>query len=188
MHSLPMWVRAIGWGVAGLLCGCGAGDGEAPQADEDDPDCIRSRALDIEGCPDVLGDSFCSEERDHVPFASEILYEANPPHSGPHYADPTFWGVHDSTVDRGTYVHNLEHGGIVLAYNCTDCTDEVRAFADIVAERPDMRLLVTRDVDLPTRFSAISWTWSWGFEAIDSEAVMCFVDQHEGLAPENIAK
>ena len=183
-----MWARAIGWGLAGLLCGCGANDGESPQEDEDDPNCIRSRALDIEGCGEPLGESFCSEGREHVPFASELRYESNPPHSGPHYGDATFWGLHDSTVDRGTYVHNLEHGGIVFAYNCTDCTDELRAFADVVAERPDMRILVTRDVDLPTRFAAISWTWSWGFETLDPDAVMCFVDQHEGFAPENIAK
>ena len=52
----------------------------------------------------------------------------------------------------------------------------------------DMRILVTRDVELPSRFAAISWTWSWTFETIDRDALMCFVDQHEGFAPENIAK
>lgn len=183
-----MWARAIGWGLVGLLCGCDASDGEPPEADEDDPDCIRSRALEIEGCAEPLGESFCSEGRGHLPFASEVRYEGNPPHSGPHYSDATYWGLHESTVDRGTYVHNLEHGGIVLAYNCTDCNDEIRAFADLVAQRPDMRILVTRDVDLPTRFAAVSWTWSWTFEAMDTDAVMCFVDQHEGFGPENIAK
>ncbi len=183
-----MWARVIGWGVLGLLCGCGADQGDPMEADEDDPNCVRSRALEIEGCGEPLGESFCSEGRGHVPFASEVRYESNPPHSGPHYGETTFWGLHGSTVDRGTYVHNLEHGGIVLAYNCTDCDDEIRAFADLVAERPDMRILVTRDVDLPTRFAAISWTWSWTFGAIDADALMCFVDQHEGLAPEDIAK
>jgi len=176
------------WWLAtlGLALACDAG--ESPAADSDDPDCVRSRALEIEGCPDVLGESMCSEGRGHVAFGQPLRYDANPPHSGAHYPDATHWGVHQSTVDRGTYVHNLEHGGIVLAYNCTDCNDEVRAFADLVAERPDMRILVTRDVDLPTRFAAISWTWSWTFDAIDTDALMCFVDQHEGFAPENIAK
>ena len=51
-----------------------------------------------------------------------------------------------------------------------------------------MRILVTRDVDLPTRFAAISWTWTWTFDEPDLDAIMCFIDQHEGFAPENIAK
>ncbi|MEM9865818.1 MAG: DUF3105 domain-containing protein [Myxococcota bacterium] len=168
-----------------LAAGC---DGEAMEPDEDDPDCMRARALTIDGCGELIGESFCSEGREHVAFGSELRYDSNPPHSGPHYPNATFWGIHDSTVDRGTYVHNLEHGGIVLAFNCSDCDDEVRALRDAVAARPDFRILVTRDVDLPTRFAAISWTWVYAFDAIDTDALLCFIDQHEGFAPENIAK
>ena len=178
----------MGWALVVLLGGCDGSEDTSPTADEDDPDCVRAQALEIDGCPEMLGESHCSEGREHVPLLSAIAYEANPPHSGPHYPSATYWGLHESTVDRGTYVHNLEHGGIVFAYNCTDCNDELRTFADLVAERPDMRILVTRDVDLPTRFAAISWTWSWTFESVDRDALMCFIDQHEGFAPENIAK
>ncbi len=157
-----------------------------PETDEND--CERALALEIEGCGEILGQSFCSEGRGHIPFGSPARYDANPPHSGPHYPDATFWGIHDGTVDRGTWVHNLEHGGIVLAYDCTDCNAEIQTLRDVVVERPDMRVLITRDVELPTRFAAISWTWVQTFDVIDSEALMCFIDQHEGFAPENIAK
>ena len=183
-----MDARAIGLAMLAVWVGCDANESQAPTADEDDPDCVRAQALEIAGCPELLGESHCSEGREHVPLLSTIDYQANPPHSGAHYPSATYWGLHESTVDRGTYVHNLEHGGIVFAYNCTDCNDELRTFADLVAERPDMRILVTRDVDLPTRFAAISWTWSWTFESVDRDALMCFIDQHEGFAPENIAK
>ncbi len=182
-----MRAKAIGWALAAVLSGCDAGE-EASGVDPDDPNCVRSRSLEIAGCPETLGESLCSEGTGHVPFGSALRYDSNPPHSGAHYPSATHWGVHEGTVDRGTYVHNLEHGGIVLAYNCTDCAQDIRAFADVVAERPDMRILVTRDVELPTRFAAISWSWVWTFETIDADAVMCFVDQHEGFAPENIVK
>ena len=183
-----MRVQSIGWVLMLMASGCDANGGSAPEPDEDDPNCVRSRALEIDGCPALLGESHYSEGQRHVPFLSSVDYRSNPPHSGPHYPDPTYWGVHQSTVDRGTYVHNLEHGGIVLAYDCSDCNDALRVLADVVAERPDMRILVTRDVDLPTRFAAISWTWTWTFDEPDLDAIMCFVDQHEGFAPENIAK
>ena len=42
------------------------------------------------------------------------VYVANPPASGPHYPVWAGWGVSEEPIERGQWVHNLEHGGIVL--------------------------------------------------------------------------
>src|SRR4051794_21406825 len=54
-----------------------------------------------------------------------IDYADRPPAGGPH--DPCWapWGVHSEPVADDHWVHNLEHGGIVYLYCCTDCDDDV---------------------------------------------------------------
>ncbi|HEX7666773.1 MAG TPA: DUF3105 domain-containing protein [Polyangiaceae bacterium] len=54
----------------------------------------------------------------HVGIGTEVDYDSNPPSSGPHYP---IWAAYQSyvvPVDRRYYVHDLEHGAIVLVYNC----------------------------------------------------------------------
>lgn len=144
---------------------------------------------EVDGCAEVVGEPFCSEGQEHVPQDSEIAWMSDPPHSGPHYPTWELWGEHDSTVPRGNWVHNLEHGGIVLSYRCADpCEAELAILRDVVEQRPELRILLTPDPFLPgrERFAAISWTWIHRFDAPDLAALLCFADQHENHAPEDV--
>jgi hypothetical protein len=58
------------------------------------------------------------EGRFHVPFCTEVSYVADPPASGNHWPAPDTWGFHQEVVPREWWVHNLEHGGVVLLWNC----------------------------------------------------------------------
>jgi hypothetical protein len=143
----------------------------------------------IEGCAEPIGEPFCSEGQPHVEQGTDIEWMADPPHSGPHYPTWETWGEHDMVVPRGNWVHNLEHGGIVLGYRCNDdCPDELEVLREVVAMRPDLRILLTLDPLLPgdERFSAIAWTWVHRFDAPDLATLLCFVDQHENHAPEDV--
>ena len=53
-----------------------------------------------------------------VAFGSHVNYVHNPPASGDHWPWPATWGVHNEVLAREWWVHNLEHQGIVLLYNC----------------------------------------------------------------------
>jgi hypothetical protein len=144
---------------------------------------------EVDGCAEVVGESFCSEGQEHVPQDSEVEWMSDPPHSGPHYPTWELWDEHDSTVPRGNWVHNLEHGGIVLSYRCADpCEAELDILRDVIAQRPGLRILLTPDPFLPgrERFAAISWTWIHRFDAPDLEELLCFADQHENHAPEDV--
>lgn len=143
----------------------------------------------VEECAAVVGEPFCSEGQEHVPQDSDIAWMSDPPHSGPHYPTWELWGEHDSTVPRGNWVHNLEHGGIVLSYRCADpCEAELEILRDVVEQRPELRILLTPDPFLPGRepFAALSWTWIHRFDAPDLDELLCFVDQHENHAPEDV--
>ena len=59
------------------------------------------------------GGSHIAEGQKHVAYNSDLAS------SGPHYANsvsPTGWGVYGEELAPEIYLHNEEHGGIVIAY------------------------------------------------------------------------
>lgn len=169
--------------------GDGDGDGEAETGDGDgDPGCEPAETSEVAGCAALVGEGFCSEGAAHVPEGSEIEWLNNPPHSGNHYPSWETKGEHVDPVARGNWVHNLEHGWVILVHNCeADCEAELDVLRDVIAMRPDKSILLTADplLDGP-RFAAISWTWVHEFDAPDLDELLCFVDQHHDHAPESV--
>lgn len=55
---------------------------------------------------------------DHISDISEVAYNSNPPTSGPHFPIWTKRGVYDREISDGYLIHSLEHGYIVISYNC----------------------------------------------------------------------
>jgi hypothetical protein len=142
----------------------------------------------VRGCDDPVGESFCSEGQRHVPAGTDVRWGNNPPHSGPHYPTWVSWTEHPRPVPRGNWVHNLEHGGIVFSYRCDEpCEAELDVLRQVMTDRPDLRILLTPDPDLDApRFAAVSWTWVYETDAPDLDTLLCFVDQHENHAPEDV--
>jgi hypothetical protein len=139
------------------------------------------------------------EGRVHVAYGTPVAYVHNPPASGPHWPSPAPWGVHPELLAKEYWVHNLEHGGVVLLYNCPGgdggavnaCPNEIALLTAIMqAQRPDkyneVRMVLTQDPDLPTRFAAVAWDWAWTGDAIDPAAIQCFINARYGRGPEDI--
>lgn len=59
-----------------------------------------------------------SEGRDHIDPSTKVEYKTNPPTSGKHYADWIRPGIYDQPQQDGYLVHSLEHGYIIISYNC----------------------------------------------------------------------
>jgi|GEM_PF-1859134 len=174
-------------GESGESESTGGGDSTG-EPGECEPDALPAEYSEVEGCGEALGNAFCSEGQGHVPIGTDIEWAHNPPHSGQHFPMWELWGEHESTVERGYWVHNMEHGGIVLGYRCADdCDAELDVLREVVAARPDSRILLTPDALLEgERFAAVSWTWVYRFDEPDLETLLCFVDQHFNHAPEDV--
>lgn len=67
----------------------------------------------------LLGEAVEDLGRQHVPDGTLVEYNSNPPTSGNHYADWTRAGVYTNPISDGHLVHSLEHGYVILSYNCT---------------------------------------------------------------------
>lgn len=64
------------------------------------------------------GEQFADLGRDHVTDISNTSYNSNPPTSGSHFPVWAKKGVYDRVISDGYLIHSLEHGYIVLSYNC----------------------------------------------------------------------
>jgi hypothetical protein len=160
-------------------------DLQAMTCDSDGPECAVFR------CGAGI-DSPPYEGATHVPVGSTINYIANPPASGNHYPTPAAWGVYTTALARGSWVHNLEHGGIVLSYNCPGgCDADVQQLIAIRDATPpdrfnEQRLIVTPDPLMPHRFAAVAWLYRWQGEALDAAAINCFIGARYDRAPESL--
>lgn len=64
------------------------------------------------------GTKVADSGRKHVPAGEIVDYNSNPPTSGSHYEDWIRAGVYESPKDDRNLVHSLEHGYVVISYNC----------------------------------------------------------------------
>jgi hypothetical protein len=128
----------------------------------------------------------------HVTACSDVTYATNPPSSGPHYPVWADYGVYDFALPRGFWVHNLEHGSVVVTYHCPDgCADEVAAAATWLAGlEPDpscpsgpARVLLLPDPLLDVRWAASSWGYTLRAGCFDAAAFTSFYTAHAGKSP-----
>jgi hypothetical protein len=135
-----------------------------------------------------------NEKWTHVAPGTEITYANEPPSSGPHYTVWATWDVHFE-VARGHYVHNLEHGGIVLVHR-PDAPDEVaaalRAAYDAIPDDPECghkRAILAQDPELAMPVAVIAADWVMTGSCLDEDdqdAILDFAAERRGLGPEDI--
>lgn len=129
------------------------------------------------------------EERLQVPepihVQTNIEYPDPPPVGGPHNPCWGTWGVHAEPLPDDNWVHNLEHGGVILLYNCTeDCSADIAELADFVGSH--RRTLLTEYDVLPHRYAAVAWGYRIQMDTLDIGVLDAFYALHFDEAPESI--
>lgn len=131
----------------------------------------------------------------HVPTCSPVTYATNPPTSGPHYPVWAAFKTYATPVPRGFWVHDLEHGAVVITYNCPGgCDQELADLEAFLAARPvdplclapvERRIVVTPDPELDVRFAASAWGFALKSDCFDLGFLGPFLDAHYAMAPES---
>lgn len=132
----------------------------------------------------------------HVGACSSLRYASNPPSSGDHYGVWADFQQYTEPVARGNYVHSMEHGAIVVAYDCTDCDDEIAeaaAWMDTLPEDPSCaqygrkrRVVLTPDPLLDVRWAAASWGYTLRSDCFEPSVFTDFAVAHINRGPENL--
>ena len=106
-------------------------------------------------------------------------YNSSPPSHGPHCGT---WG-HYATYGAArplpacNFLHNLEHGAIVLLYNCPGgCPEITDVLEGIMAAPPDdpdciaSRLVLTPYEEMDAKVAAAAWGYTWTSDCMDGAA------------------
>ena len=134
--------------------------------------------------------SFPNQGQEHITpdKAPVTTYNSNPPTSGPHYGEAAAWGTYDRVLPDETLVHNLEHGGIVIGYNCADgCPDLVTQLKGFAAGYRTKVVLAPRpNKDVPNRITLTAWTKLDQFNDFDADRIKAFISAFKDKGPEFI--
>ena len=116
-------------------------------------------------------------------------YNNDPPTSGPHYAQPAEAGFYDEALPDEQLVHNLEHGYVIIWYNCAKldeaaCNELKTKIKSIINEVNNVKVIASpRDsIDVPVA------TTSWGrllkMETFDVAQARSFYKTNLNRSPE----
>lgn len=200
-----------------VLAACGGGgatvDNDTCPYGPNDPGPYSPNPPDVNSQPPV-GEAIPEMPHQHVAEGTKVQYEHDPPTSGCHYSiagrAPVAPGAYVTEIPAEYWVHNLEHGYIVVLYNCpSGCPGDFQQLRDWLAkQKPDPGLVqfvqqnpgvkftpYTKVLILPwhtmkPKFAAVSWDWYDpavdAHGTLDLRELQRFYDNHVGHAPEGL--
>lgn len=129
--------------------------------------------------------------RDHIaPGAPVPAYNSNPPTSGPHSPRFVDWGIVDQLPPKEVMVHNMEHGGVIVWYNCqggpqpmtpAQCQELRTNLSAVVQPRLAARkeIVMGAYADMQQRIALTAWGKLDAFDDFDAQRVARFIDTYE---------
>lgn len=136
----------------------------------------------------------------HIDPGQTWDYKFYPPTSGPHYSvpgsAPAEWQTIGSLLE-GQFVHNLEHGGIAILYNCPsgdDCTslknqleNYVKNLAPLEPKYQEVKIVMTPySQGMQKKVALVAWHWVEFLDAYDQNAITRFYEIHVDHGPEDV--
>jgi hypothetical protein len=130
--------------------------------------------------------------RNHVAQGTVITYHNRPPSSGDHYDQPAGYGFFQREIPTGNWVHDLEHGGIVVLYRpdlcdqaCQSQLQETYNTAPVSQLFPGTRkMLVTPYQDMDHAIAVVAWGWVDELDSFDKDRILAFYRAHVDRGPE----
>ncbi len=122
-------------------------------------------------------------------------YNSDPPTSGPHYAEPAEAGFYEEAPADEALVHNLEHGHVIIWYNCTPldaagCESLKQDIQRVMAQAGRSPLTGTPKVEAVPRpgMETLLAVTSWGrldrLDRFDANRILNFIRANRDDSPE----
>lgn len=135
--------------------------------------------------------------RDHLEAGQRGSgYGTKPATSGPHWqalpnaqapdGSPARWGVYDHVLPDEVLIHNLEHGGIGIHYDCPEgCAGLIEQLKGIVGRNP-AQFIVSPYPGMDRKIAITSWRHLLYLDEFDETKIREFVDAYQDRAPESV--
>lgn len=122
-------------------------------------------------------------------FCAPLTFSTNPPASGTHYGSWPAFKVYDAPVPWGYLLHGMEHGAVVISYNCpAGCPEDLAAAKAFVASLPNKAgcttpsIILSPEPSLDVRFGASAWndpkSYTLRASCFDRDAFARFYTDH----------
>lgn len=139
-----------------------------------------------------------NEGAEHVSVGEQVNYDDNPPASGPHWSStgiaPVPAGVYDEALEEEQWVHNLEHGYVVILFDCggpclPSLLDDLQELFDAAPPSElfgNTKLVITPYDGLPFTFAVVAWNHQLHLETLDASALLDFYGEFVDQGPEAV--
>ena len=112
-------------------------------------------------------------------------YSTSPPTSGPHSGSVPNWGEQEA-VPEVLQVHGLEHGGVLVQYNCPEiCTELVQQLRSITRQY-NSKVILAPYANMDSLIALTSWGKIDLLEEFERERIAEFVDKNRNNGPEDV--
>jgi hypothetical protein len=163
------------------------------------------------GAKQNVGEKMELEAADHI-VSGQAHYLTDPPTSGPHYnlrgQAPLTWGFYAQPYPPEDWLHNLEHGGVVILYQCPQpdrkeggarlidkplsCPDTQSPVQDFMSSAPkdalfkEVKIVATPYTVPGHRFALVAWGWRLFMDNWESAKAENFYEAHVNNGPERV--
>lgn len=161
------------------------------------------------GAKQHVGEPVTIEPANHV-LSGQPTYLTDPPTSGAHYnlrgQAPVPWGFYDQPYPPEDWLHNLEHGGVVILYQCPQpktkgarlintplsCPDSQTPVQEYISSVPidalfrEVKIVATPYPVPGHRFAIVAWGWRLFMDSWDSRLAERFYEAHVDNGPERL--
>ena len=140
--------------------------------------------------PSAKIEQFSDEGRNHIAAGSKTNFQTNPPTSGDHYPTWSNNGIFKDPLPDGLIVHNMEHGGVIIYYDCPQgCPTTVSALSGYALKyAPDVftGIILEPRAGLPNgaRIALTAWRSRLLLKSLDSDKINDFIKQRFNKGPE----
>lgn len=122
-------------------------------------------------------------------------YNSDPPTSGAHYGDPPQpapAGFYDTAMPDENMVHSLEHGYVIIWYDCTqvsedECTSIKEGLQNVITATNTFKVVAMPREGMDAPIIATSWGMMYTQETLDTDRLIAFVKANRNKAPEPMA-
>ena len=139
----------------------------------------------------------------HITPGTSWNYKFYPPTSGPHWlvpgSAPAPWQDTTETLAEGQFVHNLEHGGVAILYNCPSgggCStlkNQLENYVkNLAPQEPNFGKVKMVMTPYSTgmgshKIALLAWHYIMFLDSYDQNAITQFYENHVDQGPEQIA-
>ncbi len=113
-------------------------------------------------------------------------YSTSPPTSGPHRAESPDWGEYNSEMEEELQVHALEHGAVLVQYNCPSGCGELVNNLSLLVTDYSAKVILAPYANMDSLIALTAWGKIDLLDEFEDGRIREFVDKNRNHGPEDV--